>query len=307
MNDKVRIYENLRTVSYTPFYLAEARDLYAAEGLEVEIIISPDPGETALGLLAGRVDVSWGGPMRVLLHHDADLACPLVCFCQVVARDPFMLVGGSENPDFRWRDLESLRLGVVSEVPTPWMLLQDDLRRAGIEPDTLSLGPDRTMAENQEALRGGDVDVVQLMEPYAEPLLEAGDGFLWYEGASRGTLAFTTFYTTREFAAQRADACLTLTRALARALSMAYELGADELADIVGHKFPGVSREALTGCIARYQRAQVWSRDTSLPVTDFVRLKAAMLSAGMIANDVAYDRAVDRWLDVTSPSGPSPD
>ena len=44
------------------------------------------------------VDVSWGGPMRVMMHHDADPRCPLVCFGQVVARDPFLLVGRTRKP-----------------------------------------------------------------------------------------------------------------------------------------------------------------------------------------------------------------
>lgn len=39
------------------------------------------------------MDVPWGGPTRVMMHHDADPRCPLVCFAQVVARDPFLLVG----------------------------------------------------------------------------------------------------------------------------------------------------------------------------------------------------------------------
>ena len=66
-------------------------------------MFSPCTARTATSLLDGSVDVSWGGPMRVMMHHDADPRCPLVCFGQVVARDPFLLVGRTRKPAFRWR------------------------------------------------------------------------------------------------------------------------------------------------------------------------------------------------------------
>ena len=68
----ITLYENLRTIVYAPFYLADLRGYWADQGLDVNIRLSPDPVETAEGLLAGRADISWGGPMRVMLHHDRD-------------------------------------------------------------------------------------------------------------------------------------------------------------------------------------------------------------------------------------------
>jgi ABC-type nitrate/sulfonate/bicarbonate transport system substrate-binding protein len=45
----ITLYENLRTIVYTPFYLADRRGFWADEGLEVAIQLSPDPVETAEG------------------------------------------------------------------------------------------------------------------------------------------------------------------------------------------------------------------------------------------------------------------
>ena len=76
--------------------------------------------------------------MRVMMHHDAAHArgetSPLVCFAQIVARDPFIPVGDAPNPHFRFRDLIGPKVGVATDVPTPWMLLFDDLDRTGIDP-----------------------------------------------------------------------------------------------------------------------------------------------------------------------------
>ena len=40
-----------------------------------------------------------------LLQHDADPTSDVVCFCDVVARDPFFVVGREPRPDFRPADL----------------------------------------------------------------------------------------------------------------------------------------------------------------------------------------------------------
>ena len=53
----ITLYENLRTIVYAPFYLADRRGFWSEEGLEVAIRLSPNPAETAEGLMAGRADI----------------------------------------------------------------------------------------------------------------------------------------------------------------------------------------------------------------------------------------------------------
>src|SRR3984957_8501941 len=152
---KIRLAENFRAVFYAPFYATQALGLFAREGLEVEFVTSAAPGDAVGGLLDGAIDLTWGGPMRVMKAHDADAGSPLTCFGEVVARDPFYLLGRPDLADFRLADLARLRFASVSEVPTPWMCLQHDLRLAGVDPQKLARVADRTMADNLAALREG--------------------------------------------------------------------------------------------------------------------------------------------------------
>src|SRR5437870_1294947 len=122
----------------------------------------------------------WGGPMRVMKAHDLQPSSPLVCFCEVVGRDPFYLVGRHHRPEFQLRELASLRFARVAEVATPWMCLQHDLREQGVDPSRLNRAPDRSMASNFEALCNGQLDVVQLFEPYPAMALELGAGHILY-------------------------------------------------------------------------------------------------------------------------------
>ena len=90
--------ETLRGVFYAPFYAALALGAYGEEGVEVRFISAPRPPRPHAGLADGTVDVTWGGPMRVMLTYEQDPKCDLVCFCEVVTRDPFFLIGRSQDP-----------------------------------------------------------------------------------------------------------------------------------------------------------------------------------------------------------------
>jgi hypothetical protein len=52
--------EALRGFFYEPFYVALAKNAFAGEGLDIRFTSSPQPDETALRVMDGTVDVSWG-------------------------------------------------------------------------------------------------------------------------------------------------------------------------------------------------------------------------------------------------------
>ena len=137
----IRLSENFRALFYAPFYAAHATGAFTEAGVDVVLVPSPSPPAAVKALLAGEVDVMWGGPLRVMMLRDSDPQSDLVCFCDVVARDPFFIIGAKPRPDFRFADLKGLRFATVSEVPTPWICLADDIRRAGVDP--VALAPHR--------------------------------------------------------------------------------------------------------------------------------------------------------------------
>ncbi|MGH7094946.1 MAG: ABC transporter substrate-binding protein, partial [Stellaceae bacterium] len=187
---RLRLFENYRFVLYAPFYAAHATGAYAAEGLAVELLPSPGPGQAEAAVLKGEAEVMWMGPIRVMKEHERDPACPLVAFAEVVCRDPFSLVGARPNPDFRLAELAGRRFASVSEVPTPWLCLEEDLRQIGIDPHRLNRILDRSMPENIAALRDGRLDAAQMFEPFVEEALRGG-AHLWLPASARGLTSYT--------------------------------------------------------------------------------------------------------------------
>lgn len=290
--------EALRAPFYAPFYVALARGAFAAEGVEVSFVTSPNPDAAPDGLMRGSVDVGWGGPMRVILTHERSPALDLVCFCEVVARDPFFLVGREPRPDFKLADVTTLRLGSVAEVPTPWLCLQDDLRRAGVDPAAVRRVSDGTMTENIAALARGELDVVQLFEPFVEELIETGAGHVWSAAAERGPTSYTTFYARRQVLETRSDEMLRLVRAILRTQKWLHAQDGRHIATVIQDFFPSLPPRRLAAVIDRYKRLGIWSRTPYLPRDGFDRLRGACLSGGLVTRAPTWERAVDMRLAV---------
>ncbi|HSC96151.1 MAG TPA: ABC transporter substrate-binding protein [Burkholderiales bacterium] len=290
---RVVLIENFRAVFYAPFYAACALGAYEAEGLEVELKPAAELGKALQAVSAGAGQVSWGGPLRILIGLDRDPKCGYVAFCEVVGRDPFFLVGRTPNPGFTPAQLPRWALAAVTEVPTPWICLQHDLRCAGIDPSSVKLAPGRTMAENAAALRAGEVDLIQVFQPYAQALMDEGAGHLWYAAASRGPTAYTSLNTTRAFIEREPETVLRLTRAMYRTLKWIAARDGRALAEAIAGYFPEVPVARLAACCERYRSLGLWNRTPVLQREGLEWLRDAMLGAGAIRTRFRYEDCVD--------------
>jgi NitT/TauT family transport system substrate-binding protein len=301
----IRLMENFRAVFYAPYYATYALGFYAREGVEVELLTSDAPGDAVPKLIDGSVDITWGGPMRVMKAHDQDKHSSLVSFCEVVSHDPFFLIGKERAEPgakpFRLADLQQMKFASVSEVPTPWMCLQHDLRENHIDPDTLPRIADRAMNRNYNALKAGDLDVMQAFEPFVSMAEQDKAGDVLYAASSRGPTAYTAFIATREACAKYRNEFAAMTCATAKMLAWVYANPADELATAVSTFFPDVPKDILARSLSRYREAKLWSRETAMNQQGFTRLADSLHSGGFITNLPRYDECVELELNEIRP------
>jgi NitT/TauT family transport system substrate-binding protein len=289
---RLRLYENYRFVLYAPFYAAHATGAYAAEGLAVELLPSPGPGRAEAALAAGEADVLWMGPIRVMKHHDENPGSPLVEFAEVVCRDPFTLVGARPNPDFRLAELAGLRFASVSEVPTPWLCLEQDLRDAGIDPGRLDRVIGRGMAENVAALRDGSLDVAQLFEPFVERAVSGG-AHVWLPASARGRTSYTVFVARRDRLERDPEPFRRMARAMYRTQRWLAAASPEAIATAIGDYFPTIDGGVLIRALGRYQEQGVWAGDPLLSEDGFARLRRALLGSGFLQREVPFGECID--------------
>ena len=290
----IKLAENFRAVFYAPFYATHALGLFAKEGLSITLLDSPSPGAGIAELAKGTIDVMWGGPLRVIKERDQHprTGSSLVAFCEVAAKDPFFLVGKPDPATFQLSELLKLKFASVSEVPTPWLCLQEDLRDAGIDPNAIDRIPDRLMQENVRALLKGEIDVVQLFEPYVSQALEQGAGQVLHAAHARGYTAYTTFISTVDGMRRNHDAFEAMIRAIEQFGPWLTQHGPTELAKVVAPFYPDLSQDTLISAMSRYQQAGLWTCRRVISRVGFERLGLSMLHSGYIGHQPDYEDCV---------------
>jgi NitT/TauT family transport system substrate-binding protein len=288
--------ENFRAVFYTPFYLLKELRLAEQAGLHIEWLAPGSPGGAIDQVKDGSVDLTWGGPMRVMKDHDT---CPadgssLRCFGEVVARDPFFLMGSQKS--FSLQELAHVRLSLVSEVPTPWMCLQADLRDLGLNIEQLELSGQLkrgwTMAEQIHALDTQDIDVIQLFEPFVSEVLKSGRHNILYAAYSRGPTVYTAFICSQEgFAKKRAEFA-QLNEVLGTLQTWLHTHSARDIAHIVQPYFAEFELDVLTSAIDRYLQNQVWAATPEISRAGFDRLADSLHSGGFIQTRILYESCI---------------
>ncbi|MGY9014028.1 MAG: ABC transporter substrate-binding protein [Rhodospirillales bacterium] len=294
---KIKLFENFRALFYAPYYAAFEIGAYERENVTVEFATMDAPGDGLAAIEAGAEAITWGGPMRVLLDHEKNPDSELVSFCEVVGKDPFLVIGREPKPDFKPSDLVDIRFASFLEAPTPWMCLQEDLRRAGIDPGSLDRIGDRGIAENMRAFNAGEIDAIQILEPFAQILLESGQGHIWYQQAKRGPCSYTTFYGKRELLDKFPGELRAMTAAMVHTLEWIYEVMPEEVVETISPFFPDQDKAQLAAAIARYKSVELWNKKPTLDVTGFERLRTSLLSGDFIGREVPYNEMVDTRFD----------
>lgn len=298
---KIRLAENFRAIFYAPFYALRALDLAAVEGVDIEWLAPRSPGGAIENVKSGAVDVTWGGPMRAMKDHDTTPAngTSLVCFGEVVARDPFYLVGKINTPNFDLVDLATTRLGVVSEVPTPWLCLQADLMDRQVDTWAMRKGAllncSLSMPEQLRALKNNFLDVGQFFEPYVSQAVAEGIGKILYAACDRGPTVYTTFICSRDGLERNHETFARLYQTLKKLEAWIQERGPDELAKLIVPYFPEVPLTLLHDSVRRYFFSGIWSRSPEVSQVGFDRLAQSLQVGGFIKSRIAYESCVHRF------------
>lgn len=290
---RVTLIENFRAVFYAPFYAAIALRAYEEEGLEIALEMSPDASRTARALIDGSGDVSWGGPLRLIMALEERAGSAAIAFCEAVGRDPFFLLAREPNPSFTVRDLAGRRLAIVTEVPTPWLCLQHDLRLAGVDRGAISIIPGRTMPENVAALRSGEADVVQVFHPLGATLVREGAAHVWYAAATRGPTSYTTLNTTRAYAERHPDVLLGMCRAMQRTLRWIANHDGRALATLLASWLPDVPAPLLAASFESYKSLGLWNRTPVLQRAGLDWLQDAAVAGGVLKSRIEYAACVE--------------
>jgi NitT/TauT family transport system substrate-binding protein len=88
---------------------------------------------------------------------------------------------------------------------------------------------------------------------------------------------------------------------MARAQAALFAATPAAIADAVASFLPKLSRAALARIVGAYRTSGLWAKTPELAPTPYLRLKAALVSGGLIRGDLPYERLVDAELSQVTP------
>jgi len=87
-----------------------------------------------------------------------------------------------------------------------------------------------------------------------------------------------------------------MVRAIYRTLKWVHAGDGTRLAATIADYFADLPQARLAKALDRYLPLGIWGRDPRLPRSGFERLRAGLLSGGLISTGAAYERLVDNSL-----------
>ena len=204
-------------------------------------------------------------------------------FAQINRRDGFFIVSREKGPAFEWSKLEGRTL-LADHGLQPLVMLKYALKHNHVDWDQVKIvdagAPDRM----ESAFRDGEGDYLHQQAPVTAGEVVAS------VGASMPPVAFSSLCCAREF--QKDERYETFVAIFDRARAWVRSAGAGEVAEAEAEFFPGVSREALTEAIRRYQALGCWDSGVEIPRELYEQVLNVFESAGAIATRHAYEEVV---------------
>ena len=285
---RIRILVSRHASFYSPLIAAVTAGFLESEGLEPSYAVLP-PDRTArdmirkleVDVVQAAVSSSWG-PLE---KGERDLP---VHFAQINQRDGFFLAGREPDPAFHWKKLEGRTL-LADHGLQPLVMLKYAAHCQGVDWQKIHVIDAGSAGEIDAAFRRGEGDYVHQQGPAPQQLEVDGLGHvLTAVGDAMPEVAFSSLMASQAFL--KSQTAVAFTRAYRAARSWVMEAQAEEIAGSEAVLFPGISLDALSRSIGRYQKLGCWNGDLQITRERYEQSIKVFLHSGAVQAQHAYRR-----------------
>lgn len=289
--ERVRLSEVVRSVFYSPQYIALQLGFFEDEGLDIELSTAWGAHNGMAALISGSVEIGFFGSEATIYVHQQGAPDRVLGFAQLTQRDGSFFMARGDVQSFHWEDVRGQLIVGARKGGVPQMVLEWVLRENGIEP-FLDVGIISHLAFEAAAgaFEAGLGDYVAQFDPAMTQLERQGSGTIVASlGAEAGDIAYTVYHARASYIAQHPDIIERFTRAIYRGQVWAYEHTAAEIAAVVEPFFPGMDFDVLVEAVDRYRSIDAWTPTPTITRSGFDKLQRVMMAAGELAEMVDFD------------------
>lgn len=278
---KVRFTEVIHSVFYAPQYVAQAKGYFADEGIDLDTSTAQGSDKGAAALLAGTADIALVGPETTVFIYGQDTPVKVKLFAQMTTGDGSFLLARKAEPTFQWTDLKGKtvigwRTGSMPQLAFDSVLKQNGVTGVNYVTNLAApaIGP---------AFQGGQGDYLQVFEPTASQLEQAGAGHVVASvGKAFGTLPYTGYIATDKYIADHPDIVQAYTNAILHATQYLLATDPDTVAKEIARYFDGTDPGLLAASIRRYKEQHAWKETPVMSPPDFERLQDLLVAGGVL-------------------------
>lgn len=280
----IRLTEAVRSIYYTPQYLATSLGFFEEEKLEIRLDTAWGGDRALEKLQRGETDIILAGPDLVFAarrQQSQPTATPLV-FAQLTRRDGSFLIGRQADPDFSWQKLKgkiiiTSRRGSMPEMSLLWLLQQQGLKPYHELTPIQNIPPELV----EGAFISGSGHYLQAFEPLASRLEQTGKGQVVAAlGQVQPELPFAVYLILPGTIQEKAETVRAFVRAIARAQSWLLAHTPAETAAQIKPFFPDHTQAELEQMLKRYYQVGVWPQNPIPDPAAFTNLQEMMISTG---------------------------
>lgn len=281
---KVCYNEVVHSLFFAPAYVAIAKGMFSAAGIEVEMTTANGGDKSIAALLGGVGDIALVGPEAPIYVLNSESPRKVRIFCGLTATDGYLLVSREKPAAFDWGMIEGKEVMGWRPGSTPLLFLQAAMRRNRIDPlkdVTLvnSIAPPARMG----AWLAGPTQYAIFAEPDASQLELSGKGHIVASvGHEVGQIDYTAFMATDDYLKANSGVVQAWTDAIAKAMTWTASASVADLTAVLLPYFPGVSNEAMTAGVERYRKLDIWKKTPAIEPAAIERFQDILVQSGVL-------------------------
>ena len=281
---KVRYNEVVRSILYTPAYVAIAKGFLDEAGIEHTLATAQGGDKSVAALLSGSADIALIGPESAIYVQTSDSTTKIPIFCGLTATDGFMLMGREKVGRFDWSMLKGKEILGFRPGSTPLLFLEAAMRKNGIDPQKdVKLVNNVAIPARVGSWLAGQNQFGIFIEPDAAQLeLDGQAHFMASVGETVGNADYTTFMATDKYIRENPEVIQAWTNAILRAQKWTEAAPSAELVTLLAPFFPGIKREALTAGVERYRRLKIWKTSPVIEPAAMERFQDILVAGGVL-------------------------
>jgi NitT/TauT family transport system substrate-binding protein len=293
---EVKLNEVLRSLFYTPQYVAIRIGAFEQEGLK---IVGPKTTwgmqATLTEIVSGNSNIALLGPEAAGLTREAGPDRRLVNFAQLTNGDGSFILSKTEMAKFSIADLKGKTIVSSGKGSTPALVLVDLIKKAGLDPNKDVTVRNIPLSANIiPSYLEPNTDFAQAFEPMvAQAVAQKRGHRVASVGAMLGPMPYTAYMASMTYIEKNPKIIQSFTNAIYKGLIWTETHSAEEIAKLIAPDFSGVPPETILAVVSEYKKVKVWASDPLLDPKGMDRMMALMVDGGVLKTAVPYDQMVN--------------